>query len=72
MLECRLSHVAMTATGTLSYSDQPYPFRDVHEKLRQIDDAFGPAHWFWGTDITRMPCPWRQCVTPFSEELPWL
>src|SRR5262245_21167961 len=35
-------------------------------------DAFGPARWFWGTDITRMPCPWRQCVTLFTEELPWL
>jgi hypothetical protein len=27
---------------------------------------------FWGTDITRMPCSWRQCVTMFTEELPWL
>jgi len=27
---------------------------------------------FWDTDITRMPCPWRQCETLFSEELPWL
>ena len=25
-----------------------------------------------GTDITRIPCSWRQCVTPFAEELPWL
>jgi hypothetical protein len=27
---------------------------------------------FWGTDITRMPCSWKQCVTMFTEELPWL
>jgi hypothetical protein len=27
---------------------------------------------FWGTDITKMPCSWRQCVTMFTEELPWL
>ena len=27
---------------------------------------------FWGTDITRMPCSWRQCVSVFTEELPWL
>jgi hypothetical protein len=27
---------------------------------------------FWGTDITRMHCTWRQCVTLFIEELPWL
>ena len=53
-------------------SDQPYPFRDIHDNLHRLYDAFGPARWFWGTDITRMPCPWRQCVTLFTEELPWL
>jgi hypothetical protein len=65
-------NVEMKATGAPSYSDQPYPFRDIHDQLRQLYDAFGPARWFWGTDITRMPCPWRQCVTLFTEELPWL
>src|SRR6266403_4649103 len=65
-------NIAMKATGAPSYSDQPYPFRDIHDNLRRLYDAFGPARWFWGTDITRMPCPWRQCVTLFTEELPWL
>ena len=37
-----------------------------------VFDAFGPDRMFWGTDITRMPCSWRQCVTVFTEELPWL
>jgi hypothetical protein len=27
---------------------------------------------FWGTDITRMPCSWRDCVTAFTEEGSWL
>ena len=65
-------NVAMKATGAPSYSDQPYPFRDIHDNLHRLYDAFGPARWFWGTDITRMPCPWRQCVMLFTEELPWL
>jgi len=65
-------HVAMKATGAPSYSDQPYPHRDIHDHLRRVYDAFGPARMFWGTDITRMPCSWRQCVTMFTEELPWL
>ena len=37
-----------------------------------IFDAFGPQRCFWGTDVTRMPCTYRQCVTMFTEELPWL
>ena len=44
----------------------------IHPHLRQVYDAFGPQRMFWGTDITRMPCSWKQCVTQFTEELPWL
>ncbi|PYO21657.1 MAG: amidohydrolase [Candidatus Rokuibacteriota bacterium] len=65
-------NIAIKATGAPSYSAEAYPFRDIHDKLKRIFDAFGPARMFWGTDITRMPCPYRQCVTMFTEELPWL
>ena len=39
----------------------------THRYLRQIYDAFGPARMFWDTDITKMACSWRQCVTMFAE-----
>ena len=52
--------------------EQPYPYRNIHRYIRQMFDAFGPQRCFWGTDITRMPCSYRQCVTMFTEELPWL
>ncbi len=65
-------NVAVKASGAPSYSSQPYPYRNIHDSIRQIYDAFGPERMFWGTDITRMPCSWRQCVTMFTEELPWL
>jgi predicted TIM-barrel fold metal-dependent hydrolase len=68
----RHPNVAIKATGAPSYSSGPYPYRNIHGYLRQIYDAFGPERMFWGTDITRMPCSWRQCVTMFTEELPWL
>jgi predicted TIM-barrel fold metal-dependent hydrolase len=65
-------NVAVKATGAPGYSREPYPFRDLHGYIRQIVEAFGARRVFWGTDITRMPCPWRQCVTMYTEELPWL
>jgi predicted TIM-barrel fold metal-dependent hydrolase len=65
-------NVALKATGAPSYSSQAYPFKPVHDPLHRMFDAFGPERFFWGTDITRMPCSWRQCVTLFTEELPWL
>ena len=68
----RYANVAVKATGTPGYSSGPYPFVSMHPYLRQIYDAFGPERMFWGTDITKMPCSWRQCVTMFTEELPWL
>jgi predicted TIM-barrel fold metal-dependent hydrolase len=68
----RHPNVAVKATGAPGYSSGPYPFTSMHPYLRQIYDAFGPERMFWGTDITKMPCSWRDCVTMFTEELPWL
>ena len=68
----RYPNVAVKATGAPGTSSEAYPYRNIHPYLRQIYDAFGPRRMFWGTDITRMPCSWRQCVTLFTEELPFL
>jgi hypothetical protein len=65
-------NVAVKATGAPGNSSQPYPYRNIHKYTQQIVEAFGPQRSFWGTDITRMPCPWKQCVTMFTEEMPWL
>lgn len=65
-------NVAVKATGAPGYSSEPYPYQAMQTYLRQIYDAFGPDRMFWGTDITKMPCSWHQCVTMFTEELPWL
>jgi len=68
----RFPNVAVKATGAPGYSAEPYPFPAMQGYLRRIYDAFGPRRMFWGTDISKMPCSWRQCVTMFTEELPWL
>lgn len=68
----RLPNVAVKVTGAPGYSSEAYPFPAMQPYLRQIFDAFGPDRMFWGTDISKMPCSWRQCVTLFTEELPWL
>ncbi len=68
----KLPNVAVKMTGAPHYSTQPYPFKNIQDGLHRIFDAYGPDRLFWGTDITRMPCSYRQCVTFFTEELPWL
>ncbi|HEX2940539.1 MAG TPA: amidohydrolase family protein [Rhodopila sp.] len=68
----RFPNVAVKATGAPGYSGEAYPFPTMQKYIRQIYDAFGPARMFWGTDITKMPCSWRECITMFTEEMPWL
>jgi predicted TIM-barrel fold metal-dependent hydrolase len=68
----RHPNVAIKATGAPSYTTDVYPYRGIHPYIRRIFDAFGPQRMFWGTDVTRMPCSYRQCVTMFTEEMPWL
>ena len=65
-------NIAVKATGAPGYSAEPYPFPIMQGYLKQIFDAFGPQRTFWGTDITKMKCSWRQCATMFTEALPWL
>jgi predicted TIM-barrel fold metal-dependent hydrolase len=65
-------NIAVKLSGAPGNSSAPYPFTNIHGYLEQIFDAFGPQRCFWGTDITRMPCSWKECVTMFTEELPGL
>ena len=51
-----------------------YPFRDVTPHIQRLFDAFGPERCYWGTDITNSfaRATYRQRVTQFTEELPFL
>lgn len=64
--------VAVKASALPCYSSEPYPYRGLHPHIRRVFDAFGPRRMFWGTDLTRLPCTYRQAITLFTEELPWL
>ena len=65
-------NVAVKASGMPSLSTERYPFRDLHAAIRRLVDAFGPRRTFWGTDLTRMPCTYRECIDLFAKEQPWL
>ncbi|MBI3824422.1 MAG: amidohydrolase family protein [Candidatus Rokubacteria bacterium] len=65
-------NVAIKASGMPSLSKEPYPFRDLHPHIRTLVEGFGPRRTFWGTDLTRMPCTYRECIDLFTKEQPWL
>jgi predicted TIM-barrel fold metal-dependent hydrolase len=65
-------NVAVKASGVAAFSSEPYPFRDVHEPLQRLFEAFGPKRMFWGTDLTRMRCTYYECIHLFTEHFSWL
>lgn len=68
----RHPNVAVKASGMPHWSQQPYPFADMGPHLERLFQAFGPRRMFWGTDLTRMPCTYYECIHMFTEHLAWL
>lgn len=68
----RRPNVAVKASCLPHYTDDDYPYRRLHPYLRRVYDAFGPRRIFWGSDLTRLPCSYRQAVAMFTEEISWL
>ncbi len=65
-------NIAVKASGIPALALDAYPYTSLHPYLRAVYDAFGAQRVFWGTDLTRLPCSYRQALTMFTEELPWL
>jgi predicted TIM-barrel fold metal-dependent hydrolase len=67
----RRPNVTVKVSALPSYAADDYPYKSLHPYLRRIYDAFGPERMFWGTDLMRLPCSYRQAVTVFTEEMPF-
>jgi L-fuconolactonase len=68
----RRPNVAAKASALPCFARDAYPYRSLHPHLKRVYDAFGPRRMFWGTDMSRLPCTYRQAITMFTEETPWL
>ena len=67
-------NVSVKLSSAPTYSFDPYPWRDMTEHLKRCFDAYGPQRCYWGTDLTNAfaKSTYRQRVTHFTEELPFL
>lgn len=68
----RRPNIAVKVSGLPCNISETYPYPGLHQHIRRVYDAFGPRRLFWGSDLSRLPCSYRQSVTLFTEELPWL
>jgi len=68
----RHDNVAVKASATPSFSEAPFPYADIHPFLERAFRAYGASRFFWGSDITKLPCSWRQSVAAFTDHLAFL
>lgn len=68
----RYPNVSVKACTLPIYSSDSYPYRNIHGYLRQVYQAFGADRVFWGSDVTRLPGTYRECITMVTEELDFL
>lgn len=67
-----LKNVAVKVSCLPFFVRESYPFPSLHPHIHRVVDAFGPQRCFWGTDLSHLPCPYKQGVTLFTEELDFL
>lgn len=65
-------NVAVKASALPCWARDTFPFPSLREPIRRVVEAFGPHRVFWGSDLTRLPCSYSECVRLFTEELPFL
>jgi len=67
-------NVSVKLSSVPLISTEPYPFRDMTPHIHRLFDAYGPQRCYWGTDLTNSfaRITYRQRVTHFTEELPFL
>jgi predicted TIM-barrel fold metal-dependent hydrolase len=65
-------NIAVKVSSLPTYTTDVYPYRQLHGHIRRVYDAFGPQRMFWGTDYSKLKCTYRQAITMYTEEIPWL
>lgn len=60
----KLSHLWML-------SKQEYPYRDTHDQVRKLYDAFGPQRLMWGTDwpVIDQYCGYGKALALYRDEI---
>jgi L-fuconolactonase len=67
-----LPNIAVKVTSMPNYTRGGYPYRNLHPYLQRVHAAFGARRMFWGSDLSRLRGSYRECVTMWTEEMPWL
>jgi predicted TIM-barrel fold metal-dependent hydrolase len=64
-----LPNVAVKASALPNFTNDGYPFRSLHEPIYSLVGDFGAERVFWGSDLTRLACPYDEAISLFTQEL---
>lgn len=62
-----MQNVSVKASSVPCYTDDAFPFRSLDGYLRRVYEAFGPRRMFWGSDVSRLPCTYKEAVDHFKQ-----
>ncbi len=67
----RYPRVFVKLSHLWSLSRQEYPYRDTHEQVRRLYDAFGPRRLMWGTDWPGVEeyCGYGRALALYRDEI---
>jgi L-fuconolactonase len=68
----RYPNIMMKASALPAYTREAYPFYFLHPYLKALFETFGPQRIFWGSDLGRLPCTYKEVIELFTQELQWL
>jgi len=70
----RYPRVYVKISHTWSLSKEPYPYRDTHDQVHKLYDAFGPQRLMWGTDwpISERHCGYARALAVVRDEMKFL
>jgi predicted TIM-barrel fold metal-dependent hydrolase len=67
----RLPRVFVKISHLWSLSRQKYPYKDTHDQVKRLSDAFGPPRLMWGTDwpLVEKHCGYAKALALYREEI---
>jgi len=67
----RLPRVFVKISHLWSLSRQKFPYKDTHDQVKRLSDAFGPPRLMWGTDwpIVEKYCGYARALALYRDEI---
>lgn len=67
-----LPNIAVKLSCLPNFVTDAYPFRSLHPYLERVLEWFGPQRCMWGSDLSRLRCPYSECVRAITDGVEFL